>query len=72
MIRLKIAAPLETWTAAISELLLNAFGMDFDVAGNHEFDREFPFLQRMVSGSCYGKPGFENPAFIARGPNALA
>ena len=40
--------------------VLNAFGMDFDVAGNHEFDREFPFLQRMMSGSCYGKPGFDS------------
>ncbi|GAB2575740.1 discoidin domain-containing protein [Kribbella endophytica] len=40
--------------------VLNAFGMDFDVAGNHEFDREFPFLQRMVSGKCYGKPGFDS------------
>jgi 5'-nucleotidase len=39
--------------------VLNAFGMDFDVAGNHEFDREFPFLQRMMSGACYGKPGFD-------------
>jgi len=40
--------------------VLNAFGMDFDVAGNHEFDREFPFLQRMMSGACYGKPGFDS------------
>ena len=40
--------------------VLNAFGMDFDVAGNHEFDRELPFLQRMVSGACYGKPGFDS------------
>ncbi len=40
--------------------VLNALGMDFDVAGNHEFDREFPFLQRMVSGDCYGTPGFDS------------
>lgn len=40
--------------------VLNAFGMDFDVAGNHEFDREFPFLRRMVTGACYGKPGFDS------------
>ncbi|WP_083934092.1 discoidin domain-containing protein [Kribbella catacumbae] len=39
--------------------VLNAFGMDFDVAGNHEFDRELPFLRRMVTGACYGKPGFD-------------
>jgi 5'-nucleotidase len=40
--------------------VLNAFGLDFDVAGNHEFDRELPFLRRMVSGDCYGKPGFDS------------
>lgn len=40
--------------------VLNALGMDFDVAGNHEFDREFPFLKRMVSGECYGTPGFDS------------
>ncbi|HET6740570.1 MAG TPA: discoidin domain-containing protein [Kribbella sp.] len=40
--------------------VLNAFGMDFDVAGNHEFDREFPFLRRMTTGACYGKPGFDS------------
>lgn len=40
--------------------VLNALGMDFDVAGNHEFDREFPFLKRMMSGECYGKPGFDS------------
>jgi 5'-nucleotidase len=40
--------------------VLNALGMDFDVAGNHEFDREFPFLRRMVTGACYGKPGFDS------------
>ncbi|WP_152365650.1 discoidin domain-containing protein [Microlunatus speluncae] len=40
--------------------VLNELGMDFDVAGNHEFDREFPFLKRMVSGDCYGKPGFDS------------
>lgn len=40
--------------------VLNALGMDFDVAGNHEFDREFPFLRRMMTGSCYGKPGFDS------------
>lgn len=40
--------------------VLNALGMDFDVAGNHEFDREFPFLKRMMSGDCYGKPGFDS------------
>ncbi|GAA1617621.1 hypothetical protein GCM10009789_84470 [Kribbella sancticallisti] len=39
--------------------VLNAFGMDFDVAGNHEFDREFPFLRRMTT-ACYGKPGFDS------------
>ncbi|MFI7068437.1 discoidin domain-containing protein [Kribbella sp. NPDC050124] len=40
--------------------VLNALGMDFDVAGNHEFDREFPFLRRMTTGACYGKPGFDS------------
>jgi 5'-nucleotidase len=30
------------------------------VAGNHEFDREFPFLRRMQTGACYGKPGFDS------------
>jgi 5'-nucleotidase len=39
--------------------VLNEFGMDFDVVGNHEFDRELPFLRRMMSGACYGKPGFD-------------
>ena len=34
MIRLKIAAPLETWTAHISELLLTAFGMAITRTGN--------------------------------------
>lgn len=40
--------------------VLNALGLDFDVAGNHEFDREFPFLQRMMSGDCYGLKGFDS------------
>ncbi len=40
--------------------VLKALGLDFDVAGNHEFDREFPFLKRMVSGDCYGTPGFDS------------
>lgn len=40
--------------------VLNAFGLDFDVAGNHEFDREFPFLERMMSGDCYGLKGFDS------------
>ena len=34
MIRLNIAAPLETWTAHISELLLTAFGMAVTRTGN--------------------------------------
>ena len=34
MIRLKIAAPLETWTAQISELLLNAFNLGVIRSGN--------------------------------------
>lgn len=34
MIRLKIAAPLETWTAQISELLLNAFNLGVMRSGN--------------------------------------
>lgn len=40
--------------------VLNALGMDFDVAGNHEFDRELPFPEQMVSGSCDGKPGVKS------------
>lgn len=34
MIRLKIAAPLENWTAQISELLLNAFNLGVTRSGN--------------------------------------
>jgi exosortase len=34
MIRLKIAAPLETWTAQISEVLLNAFNLGVTRSGN--------------------------------------
>lgn len=40
--------------------VLNALGMDFDVAGNHEFDRGLPFLKRMVDGSCFGIIGFDS------------
>ncbi len=47
--------------------VLNEFGLDFDVAGNHEFDRELPFLQRMMSGACYGKPGFDTCFTDSRG-----
>jgi exosortase len=34
MLRLRLAAPLETWTAQISELLLNAIGMAVTRSGN--------------------------------------
>ncbi|MFI5734061.1 discoidin domain-containing protein [Kribbella sp. NPDC051587] len=47
--------------------VLNEFGLDFDVAGNHEFDRELPFLRRMMSGACYGKPGFDTCFTDSRG-----
>ncbi|WP_405064399.1 discoidin domain-containing protein [Kribbella sp. NBC_01505] len=47
--------------------VLNEFGLDFDVAGNHEFDRELPFLQRMMSGACYGKAGFDTCFTDSRG-----
>ncbi|MFC9688265.1 discoidin domain-containing protein [Kribbella sp. NPDC056951] len=47
--------------------VLNELGLDFDVAGNHEFDRELPFLRRMVSGACYGKPGFDTCFTDSRG-----
>lgn len=40
--------------------VLNAMGLQFDVPGNHEFDREFPFLQRMMSGKCFGTVGVDS------------
>lgn len=39
---------------------LNRLGLQFDVPGNHEFDREFPFLQRMMSGKCFGSVGIDS------------
>ncbi|MGH3321962.1 MAG: bifunctional metallophosphatase/5'-nucleotidase [Streptosporangiaceae bacterium] len=39
---------------------LNRLGLDLSTAGNHEFDRQFGFLQRMMDGSCFGTVGVDS------------
>jgi len=47
---------------------MNAIGVDLGVVGNHEFDRGFVELQRLIAGGCH--PGGAGEAGTCGGPDA--
>lgn len=40
--------------------VLNALGLDYSSVGNHEFDRGFEELQRIIDGGCTGAPNVDS------------
>ena len=46
--------------------VMNAIGVDIAAVGNHEFDRGFAELKRLVAGGCH--PGDASPAGSCAGP----
>lgn len=40
--------------------VLNAMGLDYSSVGNHEFDRGFEELQRIIDGGCTGTPNVDS------------
>src|SRR5690606_26320270 len=35
---------------------LDHLGLEFSTVGNHELDRQLPFLEHMMEGTCKGRP----------------